>query len=507
MMFAMISPLLSQPAFSAPATITAHQMLGSSNFERLLQFKINGQLLTLLLDPSYVTADMTTLGGQGEQIDGPDIKTFTGQVKGEEDSWVRITLGQSAVRGIISRNGRRFEVTTRTGGQFDIKPLAHNVSHSTHDLTRRIETRRQVLSLNSAKPVTRVAKIAIVVDSQYNDKFNGAGVEKALSIINAVDGIYREEFGLALDVQTIISFDDRQSDPFVYGSVPIETMLRNFRQYRMHNNNLQDVSLVHLFTGNKNTDEPVGLAWIDTACRTDGYDVGISTPYRHDILLAAHEIAHNLGAHHDSDTACAADSDKVMWPYISSQTSQKFSSCTHQAVRLSLESSCHVPAIDLQITLSAADNNTLDAVVKNNDSVQASLSAVVSIDLPEGTIAAALPGNCRTTQENIECQIGTLQPNTEDHIVIDLQHSEPVNQPESQVLRAEVVLQGAIDVRSENNSATATLSFGKLAPTTVAIANDHNTDSVSGGNSGAGVISLPGVFLLAALLPFVSTRV
>ena len=67
----------------------------------------------------------------------------------------------------------------------------------------------------------------------------------------------------------------------------------------MHSNlRGSSVSLAHLFSGNTAIDEPVGLAWIDTACRSDGYDVGISTPYQHDILLAAHEIAHNLGLGH-----------------------------------------------------------------------------------------------------------------------------------------------------------------------------------------------------------------
>ena len=91
-------------------------------------------------------------------------------------------------------------------------------------------------------------------------------------------------------------------------------MLRGLRAYRMQSTLLgNEVSLVHLFSGSRAIDEPVGLAWIDTACRSDGYDVGLSTPYQHDILLAAHEIAHNLGALHDSETACAASTDCLLY--------------------------------------------------------------------------------------------------------------------------------------------------------------------------------------------------
>ena len=208
---------------------------------------------------------------------------------------------------------------------------------------------------------------------------------KRQSLINSLDGIYREEFGLALQVESAINVIDAAADPFNYGNIAIEPMLRSFRDYRMRTPLIdEDVSLVHLFSGNKPADEPVGLAWIDTACRTDGYDVGISTHYAHDILLVAHEIAHNLGAHHDNETACAASTDKVMWPYISAGTSQHFSSCTVEAVKRSLARSCHAEVVDLELAATVDSGSTAGITVKNNDSFRASPAAALAIDLPEG---------------------------------------------------------------------------------------------------------------------------
>jgi hypothetical protein len=272
-----------------------------------------------------------------------------------------------------------------------------------------------------------VANIAIVVDSKFDAFHGGNGVEKAISIINAVDGIYREEFALALRVSKLVTVNDPNNDPFNYGEIPIEQMLRNFRAYRLGATELSEASLVHLFTGNRNSDEPVGLAWINTACRSDGYDVGISTPYRHDVLLAAHEIAHNLGAEHDTDTACAAQDDKVMWPYISMNTSQSFSSCTLEAVERSLQNSCHAETIDLQVSLNQTNANTVAVTVKNNDNLRANSSATLTVELPENSLAAALDGRCENPDGNIKCDMGTLLAGAEETVFFELIASPDAN--------------------------------------------------------------------------------
>ncbi len=505
MALAVIALLVFQPdtGQSAAAKITSNEVLHASTFERRIQLSLNGETLSLLLQPSYVTASVTTLGEQGDLLGGPQIRTYTGIVEGDAQSWVRLTLGQSAIRGVVSHYGQRYEVDTTDSGDITVEPLTATDRQFVTKNTNGGVLRRQNLSLTddqnlTAKGVTRVAKIAIVVDSRYNDNYNGKGVEKALSIINSVDGIYREEFGLALEVRTIISYTDASSDPLIYGPVPIETMLRDFREYRIHNNNLQDVSMVHLFTGNENSDEPVGLAWIDTACRDDGYDVGISTDYHHDILLAAHEIAHNLGAHHDTETACAAETNRLMWPYISSQTSQQFSRCTHEAIQLSLESSCHAPAIDLQLDLVALDINILNIRVINNDPVQTNHSAKVTFDLPPGVITTALKGVCTYLKDQIQCLVGTLLPGAERNIVLDLQPNDEAVATASQVLNASLELNGAIDVVSENNRSAAELIYGRLDMTAAVNPDISEAAPPRGGNSGTGAI-LP-VWLFALLV-------
>ncbi len=482
--------LCSNAAKAITAEITTYQR-ERGPYGRSLVLDLNGSPLRLLLNPSTVTSDTTVLTGLG-QTTSYENDSFTGIVEGEKNSWVRLTITKTKLTGVYSTQGQRFEVATDQYGVISVKPLADN-----HPIGNPISASRSRSPLaDTQTKVTRIAKIGIIVDSQYNEIFDGNGLEKALSIINAVDGIYREEFGLGIQVAKVINIIDRQSDPFNFGPVLIEQMLRNLRDYRMNSQDLTDISLVHLFSGNPNTDEPVGLAWIDTACRTDGFDVGISTPYRHDILLAAHEIAHNLGAQHDSDTACSVEHDKIMWPYISSNTSQFFSSCTLESVAASLEASCHAETIDVQVSLeqSVIAADTITAIVRNNDQLRTSPSAMLSIDLPDNTTATPLQGDCDSPDRDIHCDVGTLLPGAEETIIVQFDQTENFSEKIHFLLEN----QDSADPYPENNLASLKIDNGAITPVTatyLAAVNPEGGNSGTQIHTGIGAILLPGMLM------------
>ncbi len=464
--------------------------LKAAEYTQQMRIAANGEILSLLLRPSRVTGNLAVVDNKGS-IQGVPVRTYIGKIEGDPDSWVRLTQGSNSLDGVISRYGKRFRLQQTGNQRAQIKPLADN-----HDLRvtltnnplRRIAERAN----KPALPVTRVAKIAIAVDSKYNALHNGKGLEYALSLINSVDGIYREEFGLALQVESAINVTDADSDPFSYGNIAIEAMLRSFRDYRMRSGLIaNDVSLVHLFTGNKPADEPVGLAWIDTACRTDGYDVGISTHYRHDILLAAHEIAHNLGALHDNETACAASTDKVMWPYISSGTSQHFSSCTVETVKRALARSCHAKTIDLELAVSVETGNTDKNNTRNNDPFLANPAAALAVDLPESKSAIVAQGNCvdNNTIQNTYAQ---------RHADCSADVRNNLSLPDAEVSKLRVV--PAQEPMLDTHSLLASDANARL---TRKLTDTHQWDAT---RSGTGIILLAGLFfILAAALAAVLT--
>lgn len=344
----------------------------ASEYPHQMKLAAGGQDLTLLLKPSRVTHTLQVIDTNGSRKGAP-VRTYIGKIKGDQNSWVRLTKSINKTDGVISRFGKRFRFQQTGNRPLRIQPLADN-----HDRRVTLTSNRSNARSNAMPPLTRVVRLAIVVDSKFNARHRGQGLEYALGLINSVDGIFREEFGIALQVETAINITDRHSDPLNFDNTTVEQMLRGFRDYRMNTRLIgNNVSMVHLFTGNTPTDEPVGLAWIDTACRTDGYDVGLSTHYRHDILLAAHELAHNLGALHDTDTSCATSSDKVMWPYISSATTQQFSSCTIASVKRSLARSCHATAADQELAMTTPRNKL------QNNPLQTNTAALLAAELPD----------------------------------------------------------------------------------------------------------------------------
>lgn len=488
------------------ATVTGQEFSASEQYERRLTISVKGERLALLLKPSHVTRNTRLIDQAGRNI-SLRARSFTGVVEGQTGSWARVTLTGNNISGVVSNFGQRFQLDTNAEGRVVVRPLADNHPPGI-DITHppRTTLQRQIRNLTPAQAnarVTRVAKMAIVVDSQYNDFHNGQGVEKALSIVNSVDGIFREEFGIALSVEQVITYTDSATDPFNSGAIPIETMLRNFRNYRLQNSQFNDdIGLAHLFTGNRNSDEAVGLAWIDTACRSDGFDVGLSTLYRYDIMLAAHEIAHNLGAEHDSETACRAQTNKVMWPYISANTTQHFSSCTVEAVKQAMNNSCHVDAIDLQISTYQTSADVVTAAVRNNDDLRSTPAATLTIDVPPGGMATALQGNCSTPGDQIKCDISTLFPGEQEEVVVKMSNGS------DSTIFAQVDPIGFRDVHSDNNvveigysdatfySADHSFSSGSGGGTTSLIGTTRPPAASSGGSAGGGVFAIPSLLLL-----------
>ena len=452
-----------------------------------LGLTVSGESMNLVLSRGSVIDANTRLVNLNGYPSQSSFQAFQGVIQDEDNSWVRLGVHDDSLSGVISRQGIRYQLTGLDRSVVTLKRLSEKSSHRLNSHAAQL---RQTQSLPDAAAATteisHVVDVAIAVDSQYNSVHNGNGLEKALSIINSVDGIYREEFGIALRVVSALNVTERSNDPFYFGNVQIETMLRGLREYRMQTTHFNDASLVHLFTGNQNSDAPVGLAWIDTACRTDGYDVGLSTPYRHEILLAAHEIAHNLGAMHDTDTACNIETDKVMWPYISDHTSQNFSNCTRSSVRQSLQNSCHIETVDLQVSLFENDENTYTATVRNNDATQSSTSSTLTIELPDNSIATALDGDCVAPTNRVECAIGTLLPGAEDRVRVSIENFPGITALE---FTASIASNDLPDLAPGNNSASIFKGGDSFndGPGSEEIA-----QTSSGGGANSGVVNLDG---------------
>lgn len=448
---------------------------------------VNRQHMTLLLNKSETVTNAVFKGNAISPADNT-LNAFAGIVAGQPDSWARITIDNKNVRGMISTNNERHELLpVITGGSLSefhtllLGDIDGNASEAPDhvlippksedkldNFLRTIKTDTQV----TEGVVNQVAKIGVVVDSKYNDYYSGRGAAEALSILNATDGIFREQLGTAVMVDTIIVIEDRDNDPMNLGSVPMEAMMRNFREYRMQSADLDgDIGLATLFSGNKNSDSALGLAWIGSACRTDGFDVSVVTPYNFAALLSTHEIGHTMGAPHDSDTNCAAESNHIMWPFLSRRSGRTFSSCSKESVaKVMAANYCYVDALDLSVTLQDVSSTSLSINIRNEDPQRATPDGVLTISAPH-IGSSNISGNCNAiSNDRVQCRIGTITPLDSTEIEVDFQ--EPLD--ESAKIAVVVAGDSFIDVNTKNNSFQTDLHGNTRAFSTI-----DNSDQIT----------------------------
>ncbi len=478
---------------------------------------------TLLLTPSSAFHQLHIVDQQGNPTPTA-TQAYEGFIEGVPTSWARITITSEDVDGVIDTGAQRLFITSKDNSAPERRIAQHAQAFGTY--TDKIifppakdRTAQEVVQIpigtgfdGAADGVTRVARIAIVVDSFYNEALGGRGLAEAISTINTVDGLYQQEFGLALKVDTAIIITD--SETLDLQHVSLEDNLERFRQYRMTAPELPpELALVHLFSGVRTDDPSVGLAYIESACRDDGYDVSLSSPFEFPVLLAAHEIGHNLGATHDDETQFFKLSDELlMHSQISNVTTNQFSVCSRNMISTHLElGACYFAAIDLSLTLSREDDtDRVIALITNTDNTKAFPSAKLSIKLKNANIASA-PASCNIdTVEAVSCIIPTTLPGDSQSLKFAFRYDETLDNTIDAALEAI----GFIDTRTINNYAeiiipatvenddTHTIAGNDPdSPATTGAGGEANSGSAGGGGT-LGMVLWPVFMVLIALRRF-----
>lgn len=503
---------------------------GRDGFLWQVELLVDQQHITLLLNESDALTNVVYKNNTQTQIDST-VNAYAGIVAGEPDSWARITIENQNVRGMISVNGVKHELLpVTTGGSLSdfhtllLGDIDGNESESPdhalippasedklHEFLRTI---KQVETQTTEGEVNQVAMIGVVIDSKYNDYYSGRGAEEALSILNTTDGLFREQLGTALMVDTVVVIDNSSNDPMNLGSVTMETMMRNFRDYRTASADLgSDIGMATLFSGNKNSDSALGLAWIGSACRTDGYDVSVVTPYKFPALLSTHEIGHTMGAPHDSDTSCASQNQHIMWPFLSSTSGRSFSSCSKSAVAEVMAANyCHVDAMDIAVNLNSVDAKSLSIAVSNENTQRAIPDALVTIS-GTGIGTATAPDSCSAnSNDTLQCYLGTITPLNSNDISLTFRSSLS----DSSQISVSVAGVGYIDVNTHNNGfqtdmhGNVSAYSGSSSNNAITLSDTGNTSTTSTSTEnksiasaeGGGIVTPLSTIILALLIAF-----
>jgi len=343
-----------------------------------------------------------------------------GRVVGDTRSWVRLARTAERLSGHLFADDTLYRIEPPTPDE------GYRLIRVGRDL---VPSRLRPRARDGAPLVSRAMRIGIVIDSRYDERSDGAGLARALGIMNGVDGLYRDQLGLAVVIDQVRVHDDPESDPMRTRGGTVEEVLTAFRDVRRDDPGLSDdLALVHLFSGHEDPDEVIGLGWIDTVCRLDGYDVSMSTPFPFDTLLSAHEIAHNLGALHDEDPRCAVGPDGtiergVMEERLSGTTTGEFSACSLERLQRTLGADCFVDSLDLALdvraTLGIEAAQRLVAVrVVNTDPWRTARAVSTRARFPDGTVLSDASAGCAVEGTLLACEHGDVAPEATSAVAV-----------------------------------------------------------------------------------------
>lgn len=487
---------------------------------------VDGIDLEFELSSSPMTLETQWKDGQLQDQSPPVAGVFIGTVVGDDDSWVRAIIVDDTISGVAYAYGKTYTMQSgtligtldyyqprsaksRAAGNVDAVSTEAEVGHDGLIPPPQLGAAFAGELLPTAYSDLRVVPLSIVLDAEFDRYHGGNGLIVALNQLNVADGIYRK-FGLALAVDEVQVYSDTDYSPLVSGPTTLESYLLDFRDYRQDKKTLfSDSVLTYLFTGKQRTDTTLGLAWIDTLCRTDGYDVGITTPSAIGEVLLTHELGHSLGSAHDSDTSCNQDTTKIMWPHISSRTSVEFSSCSSESVAHAHGKSCLVNAVD--VSLNAIGTNTgVEFVIGNLDT-----TVGVETNLVLETSSANLlsfPAGCNVTSPtSAVCVVGEVGAGEESRLAVQVADAGSLD---NAIVSAEVVTVATMDFQPLNNTVSYSIDMQSIVPENLILANSSSVnglsaisgltdDNESAQNGGGGIMSTASLLVLS-LVQFVS---
>ena len=407
-----------------------------------IKFDAFGQSFEIDLEPNTRLISKAIQGGLPDEIG-----VYRGQLKGRPDSWVRIVIADGNPTGLIWDGKQMFAIEAPNDSALNTNSPAiyrladtyiepgllgcgttgepGNAAATYQKLTGELDN-----VIAQAPGAVEELSVGMVGDFEFTNSM-GTGADAAiLTRMNNVDGIYSEQLGVQITVQTLDTFSD-SNDPFTT-SVP-DDLLAELASYRVVTPTQNSQGLTHMFTGRNLESSTAGVAYRYALC-SNRWGAGLSEGRRGattDSLIAAHEIGHNFGAPHDgeSGTACASVSGSFIMA-SSVNGSDQFSSCSLDIMRQAADiASCisSLPETDVSIGISGQVPNlllgsTTDLVfdVSNNgtlDATNVEANFTVPTNLSIDSISAT-SGTCSAGAGQASCSIGTISGTSSQSVTI-----------------------------------------------------------------------------------------
>lgn len=332
-----------------------------------ISFTALGKQFELHLEPNDLFAPKAKniwVGDATTETGAPTVTFYKGEVKGQPGSWVRVSMQNGVMNGMIRTPEDVYFV--EPGARFlphpslkdmviyrlsDTVPNWQFGSCALDDPTvaavlgrhappapassgnsGEYEALKQELQALAGSTLEQI-DIGLVADYEYFLEHGAAAAADLQNIINQIDGIYRAELGVTLRITQTVVYTTA-SDPFS-STTDSYTLLQEFSNYKANPSSpVYGTGLAHLFTNRDLSGSTIGIAWLGTVCQSQ-YASGVSqdftTSNKSLVLLTAHEVGHNFNAPHDnqSGSPCAATPfGFIMNPFLDPTLNLQFSECS-----------------------------------------------------------------------------------------------------------------------------------------------------------------------------------
>lgn len=413
-----------------------------------------------------------------EQID-----IYRGEIAGEADSWVRITVMNNNPKGLLWDGLEMFAIDAVNGQNAiyrlaDLRISGDALSCSLVDEAGNAEEFLKTVvaeayanvNIQNGPGAASELDLAVIGDFEFSTEMGASAEAEILTRMNNVDGIFSAQVGVQLNVSQIDVFSS-SNDPFTNESVPID-LLNELSAFRQVTSSQRTNGLSHLFTGRELDGSTVGIAF------GGGYGGGLCsrrfgaglTQATHgptfDSLIVAHELGHNFGSPHDgtSGSNCEAEAQNfLMAPSLNG--SDTFSACSIIQMQDDVNNAACItalPTADIAIVAAAStsaallgnpetivfDVNSTGSEAINN--VEAVISIPANVTL---TSVASSSGNCTSGAGDATCSLGTIAAGS--GVTITVAVSTPSTGSADFV--ATVTADG--DTNSNNNQASTLLTI------------------------------------------------
>lgn len=349
------APTIPHPSRFDIETIEADVLLDAAESGEAVSLVIRGIEYRIRLQETVVRSERfraRRLGVDGaRKVIPPRSRTFRGKVVDDPDSMVRLTVTRSGVVAYLRTADGTFFVeplavgtaaeTARTKSENphahrvfadeDLEGSIHPADEPDGDMVRVEDDLPPVEPIGDPTPVfeqanvegaeLRVMEVAIEVDYAYWNLFGEETTEQIEALFNTVSGIYEEDLGVTIEISSLLIHEDQTDDYSSHTALDLLYEMRE-RWNTIHGSVPRDV--VHMITGKNLDGTTVGIAFVGEVC-----DLGTAYALSQHIystslmpLLVAHEIGHNLGAHHDPTCDC---DNYIMQPVLSHSTIARFS--------------------------------------------------------------------------------------------------------------------------------------------------------------------------------------